>query len=227
MTPPSPICFLYTDSVSVQYSLSYLFSALLQIEVQTTQDPSPIKKAMRSDGPGSAVILHADQCSDELIDRISVLRERHADLTILSLHLVDCPYRTKAFLAGADDVIDWPCKLSELSARFFRRAGLPLDPLLTEPEAADWDRQVSIADRAGLTLAEAQILHLLLDRAGETVSRDALSMALEGRPWRYGDRKYDVHVASIRRKLADAFGEEMHVETQRSAGYRIVSYGAA
>jgi len=37
--------------------------------------------------------------------------------------------------------------------------------------------------------------------------------------WVYGDRKFDVHITKIRKKLRDAFGERYVVETVRSAGY--------
>jgi two-component system, OmpR family, response regulator len=66
----------------------------------------------------------------------------------------------------------------------------------------------------------------LFSHDGQIVTRDDLSYAVDARPWRYGDRKFDVHVAKIRKKLLDSFGSQMSVSTVRSSGYCLSTNGA-
>lgn len=127
----------------------------------------------------------------------------------------------QAFLTGAHDVIRMPCSLQEIALRLRARIGMKNSPE-DEPlflDASNWDEEAYIAGRAGLTDAEAQIAHVLISHSGEIVSRDALSFAIDGRAWDYGDRKFDVHVAKIRKKLTGVFGDHISVQTVRSAGY--------
>lgn len=93
-------------------------------------------------------------------------------------------------------------------------------------QEANWDAEAHIAAQAGLTMAEAQVLRVLIRRDAQIVTRDDLSHAVDGRAWRYGDRKFDVHVAKIRRKLHDTFGPQVTVATIRSSGYRLSTNGA-
>lgn len=75
----------------------------------------------------------------------------------------------------------------------------------------------------GLTYLEFQIVQHLVERAGETISRDALIDALwptldENRP---NARTVDVHIRRLRGKLA---GHEDIIRTVRGLGYRFNKY---
>lgn len=126
-----------------------------------------------------------------------------------------------AFLAGAHDVVRYPISLRAFALRLRARVGM-----LDTPEGAEilastssWNSGAYIASQAELTSAEAQIAHILISQNGEVVSRDVLSYAIDQRPWDYGDRKFDVHVAKIRKKLTAVFGEHVSVKTVRAEGY--------
>lgn len=129
----------------------------------------------------------------------------------------------EAFFHGADEVIQVPFSLRSLALRLRARIGLLNSDKGLEilRESQNWDSGAYIANHAGLTAAEAQIAHVLISHNGEIVSRDALSQAIDQRPWDYGDRKFDVHVAKIRKKLTVAFGDHVSVNTVRSAGYKL------
>ena len=135
----------------------------------------------------------------------------------------------EAFLAGADDVVCAPVPLKEFALRLRARIGAEDSGLLgcRVDLRADWDAEADIVCRAGLTEAEAQVVNILLANSGEIVTRDALSHAIDHRPWNYGDRKYDVHVAKIRKKLTAAFGQRISVRTVRSSGYVLTLEAAA
>lgn len=127
----------------------------------------------------------------------------------------------QAFLAGADDVVRAPVPLKEFALRLQARLGAA-DSGLAHSNAdlrTDWEAEADIVYRAGLTEAEAQVVNVLLAHSGEIVSRDAMSHAIDRRPWTYGDRKFDVHVAKIRKKLTAAFGGRVSVRTVRASGY--------
>lgn len=135
----------------------------------------------------------------------------------------------EAFLAGADDVVRAPVPLKEFALRLRARIGAEDSGLLgcRVDLRADWDAEADIVCRAGLTEAEAQVVNVLLANSGEIVTRDALSRAIDRRPWAYGDRKFDVHVAKIRKKLTAAFGQRVSVRTVRSSGYVLTLEAAA
>ena len=143
---------------------------------------------------------------------------------VIVLDRAEVSYETEeAFLAGADDVIQYPFSLKAFALRLRARVGLLASEAGSEilEDSQNWDDGAYIASQAGLTSAEAQIAHVLISHSGEIVSRDVLSYAIDQRPWDYGDRKFDVHVAKIRKKLNAVFGDHIAVNTVRAAGYQI------
>lgn len=60
-----------------------------------------------------------------------------------------------------------------------------------------------------------------MEQGGQIVTRDTLSLAIDNKPWSYGNRKFDVHVARIRKKLDSAYGGDLKLRTVRSAGYQL------
>ena len=83
-----------------------------------------------------------------------------------------------------------------------------------------------IIARLNLTPAETKVLRILASRQGQIVTRDELSRHLYGTPWTYGDRRFDVHVTKIRRKLRDEAGGMLRLRTVRAEGYTL-EYAAA
>ncbi|MEO1952939.1 hypothetical protein BMI91_06715 [Thioclava sediminum] len=131
-------------------------------------------------------------------------------------------------LAGADDVIREPYSQRELVARLWLRAGnsLPISFPSEEKRVArlkiDEENRLTGPDAVEavqLTPTEGEIMIELIRSGGRIVTRDALSRRIDNCMWVYGDRKFDVHITKIRKKLRDAFGERYVVETVRSAGY--------
>lgn len=73
-----------------------------------------------------------------------------------------------------------------------------------------------------LTQAESRILVLLVRHAGQVITRDQLTEAVAGRPWRKFDRSVDVHISNLRRKLARTLKPADPIRTVRGAGYMFV-----
>jgi DNA-binding response OmpR family regulator len=90
-------------------------------------------------------------------------------------------------------------------------------------------RCVRVADQpVALTRSEFEILVALAERPGQPVSKDelALAVAVHGphavpSPTDADRRSIEVHMANLRRKLADRVGERGAISTVRGLGYRL------
>jgi two-component system response regulator CpxR len=134
---------------------------------------------------------------------------------------------------GADDYLAKPCNLRELSARLrailrrsMRTPGENYDkPSTLSVAGIDLDagrRQVSQAgEPLNLTGAEFAVLKTLMQFAGQTVSKDALTKAALGREYLPYDRSIDVHVANLRKKLGQTDSSGSLIKTVRGSGYQL------
>jgi DNA-binding response OmpR family regulator len=80
--------------------------------------------------------------------------------------------------------------------------------------SAHWNDQV-----LNLTGAEFNLLEQLVRQAGRLVTKGELSELALGRPLARFDRSIDVHISSIRQKLAGCAAEADLIKTVRSMGY--------
>lgn len=140
---------------------------------------------------------------------------------------------------GADDFINKAQPPREILARLravARRVGPRSDaegaaPATTPAPAANWNlntqrRELLTPDGAPirLTSMEFDLLAYLAARAGETVSRDDLSMAILRRAFSPFDRSLDNLVARIRVALRPSLGERMPIKSIRGVGYVFVGF---
>jgi DNA-binding response OmpR family regulator len=137
---------------------------------------------------------------------------------------------------GADDYLGKPFNPHELTARvaaILRRTrpeggaddggilSLADGRLVIDPAS----RRYTMADgsRGRLTPGEAALLVALARRPGAVLTRDQLVEAVARRPDEVYGRVVDVHVANLRRKLADDAGDPWLIETVPGTGYRLVA----
>ncbi|MDK3016732.1 winged helix-turn-helix domain-containing protein [Pseudodonghicola flavimaris] len=219
------VLIVETDIAS-RLALEHLFSVILRQPLRACADCSEAM-GLLAEGcrPAMAIVGKCDRAGAdlELIACAAAVGVR-----VIALDWLERPEQAaEAFLAGACDVVRVPFTLKEMALRFRARlvgspgvglAGNWSDELDFD---ADWEAEADIALRAGLTAAEAQVVHILISRSGHIVTRDELSHAIDQRPWAYGDRKFDVHIAKIRKKLTAAFGHRIAVRTERASGYRM------
>lgn len=131
---------------------------------------------------------------------------------------------------GADDYVIKPFSPRELSARvqaLLRRprherdAQQPLrrfGALLVDADA----REVSLDGvRVDLTRTEFDLIDTLSARPRTVFERRQLLESVWGSDWYGDDHVIDVHVANLRRKLADDPGASRYVRTVRGVGYRM------
>ena len=138
---------------------------------------------------------------------------------------------------GADDYIAKPTSMREMVARIravHRRVNLPRPSGQQEVSALasqvlnvgsihiDVTRRMAHTRdgrRLALTSAEFAALEMLARAAGATVSRNALSEAALGRPWRAEDRSVDQLVFNLRQKLPPDEDGGALIQSVRGAGY--------
>jgi two-component system alkaline phosphatase synthesis response regulator PhoP len=132
--------------------------------------------------------------------------------------------RVQGLNEGADDYITKPFSVLELVARvkaLLRRAEPPerAKRLTVQGLTLDAERHACAADgaRIDLTLKEFELLRFLMENRGIALSRERLLDAVWDTAYMGGTRTVDVHVQTLRGKLA-AYGS--WVRTVRGVGYR-------
>ncbi len=136
---------------------------------------------------------------------------------------------------GADDYVAKPANPRVLAARLralVRRGGpeeeeetvddglLRVGDLTLDPGG----RKVTLAgEPIELTGAEFKLLSMLLEEAGEVVSKERLAAEGLGRALLAHDRRVDTHISQIRRKLGDLPDGGPRICNLRGVGYQYVT----
>jgi len=128
---------------------------------------------------------------------------------------------------GADDYITKPFGLAELVARIravLRRTGSGGDREVFEAQDLRVDlrghRAFKRASELQLTDTEFRILALLLERAGEVITRDEFLTKVWGQDVYVTHRTVDTHVAALRKKIEDDLDHPAYILSVRNVGYR-------
>jgi two-component system alkaline phosphatase synthesis response regulator PhoP len=131
---------------------------------------------------------------------------------------------------GADDYVTKPFSVRELMARvkaILRRAdGSPRRLSRYAFGEVDLDFEVYRATRQGrpleLSPREFELLRYLIERKGETVSRDKLLEDVWGYENYPSTRTVDTHIAKLRAKIGDSGSDPRYVLTIHGMGYKFV-----
>ncbi|NMH60077.1 response regulator transcription factor [Alteromonas ponticola] len=129
---------------------------------------------------------------------------------------------------GADDYLPKPFNHRELLARInaiFRRQEIAVTPIKSQEIQVNGvilhsGRQTVECNEQLVTLTstEFSILHVLMENAGELITKELISEKVLGRKLMAYDRSIDMHVSNLRKKLA-ACDNSDKIKTVRGAGY--------
>jgi len=156
----------------------------------------------------------------------SLIRESSDIHIIISSARSDLNDKLVGFENGADDYLPKPYSPRELLARIrtiLRRQG-------KKEESTEQGRFV--VDEAGtqiffdskllkLTLAEYEILKLLIKKSNQTVSREDIANSIDSHRFDSGVESINILIGRIRKKL-DSNKYDTFIETVRGIGYRFV-----
>jgi two-component system response regulator MprA len=193
-------------------------------EVELAADGNAALRSMSARRPDAVVldVVLPELDGLEVCRRLRAAGDRVPVLMVTALDAVED--RVAGLDAGADDYLVKPFSISELRARvraLLRRAGfdeekpvqcgdLRLDPV---------GHQVFRGDRrVELTITEFQLLTLLLQHAGQVLTRTQIFDRVWGYDFGSGSRTLEVYIGYLRRKL-EAEGESRLIHTVRGVGY--------
>lgn len=199
--------------------------------------PDGVERAIDPAGGWHAIILDVMLPG---LDGFEVLKKIRAQSQIPVLMLTargDETDRIVGLEVGADDYLPKTFSTRELLARLravLRRsargaapdggAAAPPTELVVGPLRINLDARSAVLDAKPLALTpvEFDLLASLARARGRVKTREALLDEIRDRNYDVFDRSIDVHISSLRKKLADDAKEPRYIRTVRSAGYMMV-----
>jgi len=154
------------------------------------------------------------------------IRETSDIHIIISSARSDLNDKLVGFENGADDYLPKPYSPRELLARIktiLRRQGKEEEKEEPGRFVVDENSTQILLDGKvlKLTLAEYQILKLLIKKANQTVSREEIANSIDSHRFDSGVESINILIGRIRKKL-DAKKYDAFIETVRGIGYRFV-----
>jgi two-component system response regulator RegX3 len=133
---------------------------------------------------------------------------------------------------GADDYVTKPFSATEVMARIravLRRTAAPAPAGGSDLQVGEirMDLDTRTVTKGGepveLALKEFELLRMLMESAGRVVTRTALMDEVWDPNWFGPTKTLDVHVSSLRKKLADDPATPRYIHTVRGVGFRFAS----
>jgi len=184
-------------------------------------------RSLLAEAPVDLVLLDLGLPDGDGLELCREIRAQHAGVVIVVVTArTEEADAVRALDGGADDFVLKPFRPTELLARLRahlrRREVTGPDELrsgllrLDQRARRAWFGDVELALRP----KEHELLSVLVVSAGQAVRREQLMDQVWDENWHRSTKTLDVHVANLRRKLADAGDRWDRIVTLRGHGYR-------
>jgi two-component system OmpR family response regulator len=232
MTQSKPI-YVVDDDAGIR-SLLRSYLERNQFAVKTAGDGESLLRELKAGGPAALVVLDIMLPGDDGFEVCRKLRTFSKVPVIMLTANSDEMDRIVGLEIGADDYLAKPFNPRELlarikailrrsdaqvevsggavSARYLRFAGFELDTAAREVRTLSGEPLM-------LSGAEFDLLRLLVDHAGEVLSRDLIAEQTRGRDNFPMDRFIDVQISRLRQRLQDDARSPQLIKTVRGQGY--------
>jgi two-component system catabolic regulation response regulator CreB len=212
------------DEPAIRESLAYS----LKREGYGVDTAATVAEAEKKLGDADLVILDLMLPDGSGFDLLALARRlpKHPAVIILSSRDGE-PDRVAGLETGADDYVVKPFSPREVMARVravLRRASAPrVERASPVPLSADPETRRAAVNGVPIehTRVEFDLLHCMLDAPGRVFTRAQLIEQVWGDNFAITDRTVDSHVKALRRKVSDAGGDSLVIETVRGVGYRV------
>lgn len=205
------------------------FLSLFEFEVFTAETSAEGMKLLKSVSP--AIVLLDVMLPGK--SGFEICREIRAESKVPVLMLTArgaLNDRLIGLECGADDYLAKPYEPKELVLRMqaILRRTQPLQERSLKLRSGELEADLARAsatlagENLGLTSIEFSLLVYLMERTGETVSRDQLHRHVRGEEWDGLDRSVDMAMSRLRTKLNDTSKISKYVKTMWGEGYRFV-----
>ncbi|OBQ57675.1 response regulator transcription factor [Halodesulfovibrio spirochaetisodalis] len=187
--------------------------------------------ALEMTGAYDLLIMEMDLPDANGFDFIASLRSQSQIPIVVLSSRSDIIDKIVALEMGADDFMLKPIVERELLARIrslLRRSRTKYVGSVSRSrmfvfDGVEIDTSARLVRRngesLGLTQVEYVILEMLIDAAGQTVSRDLISLKALGKELAPYDRSIDVHISKLRKKLGAVSDRAERIVTVRGVGY--------
>ena len=168
-------------------------------------------------------------------ETLTKIREKYKTPVLMLTARGDPVDRILGLELGAADYVPKPCTPRELVARMraiLRRTSAndnSSGPVQVGKLSIDLSQRRVTYDGQPIafTGTELALIEMLARHAGEPVAKADIYPRILGRPLGRYDRAIDVHISSIRHKLAEFAHDDILIESVRGVGYQLVARGAA
>jgi two-component system, OmpR family, response regulator len=233
MTTQSKPIYVVDDDAQIR-SLLRSYLERNQFAVKTAADGESLLRELRAGTPAALVVLDIMLPGDDGFEICRKLRTFSRVPVIMLTASSDEMDRIVGLEIGADDYLAKPFNPRELLARIkaiLRRSDAQVEESVA-PAALRYLRfagfELDVAARAlctkdgehlPLSGAEYDLLRLLVEHAGEVLSREVIAEQTRGRDNLPMDRFIDVQISRLRQRLHDDARSPQLIKTVRGQGY--------
>lgn len=207
-----------------------------QFQVSSCHDGYSALDVLQQDHRFNAVVLDIMMPRINGLEVLQAIRAQHHIPVIMLTGRGGDIDRIVGLEMGADDYLGKPCIPRELAARlravlrrtqfYINTDAIAITLKLHGIELNKAQRQVKAHDQPlELTGAEFNVLALLMQSAGQVLSKKELTEKVLQRKLVAYDRSIDVHVSRLRQKLAKALQGKILIKTIRGSGYQMIAEG--